>query len=343
MTLGKQSRGDNKKISEYFKGHPPNSPGRQSGTKSPSPVHQQQQLQPMQSQQQSFMGVPNICPSPQGAATTTTAAAASAAAAITASSTVPSSTASSYPNSNMNHSAPSGAFLSLLLHHLDHLHPQLPTTPCFGLLSLFITFVFWSFFLVAEIEKRNSLTQFYYRPSGGIPVNNTAMVTGNGTPGGFGSGLQQSPVAQSVTATGAQVTSGSNQPIAAGGGVPAASTPAGGVGGGSDAGLMQPPRNPAPSTHHKKVGGVAVSSAGAIGAGLAVSAGLDGTNSSGGGSNSSSSSPAGSTTRRRGVAAATISSVAAVVAAVAGGGAGPGPPSIVTGMFVELNIRKVNL
>jgi hypothetical protein len=130
MTLGKQSRGDNKKISEYFKGHPPNSPGRQSGTKSPSPVHQQQQqqLQPMQSQQQSFMGVPNICPSPQGAATTTITTTAAAAAAITASSTVPSSTASSYPNSNMNHSAPSGAFLSLLL-HLDHLHPQLPTTP----------------------------------------------------------------------------------------------------------------------------------------------------------------------------------------------------------------------
>ncbi|XP_046645585.1 serine/threonine-protein kinase tousled-like 2 isoform X2 [Daphnia pulicaria] len=271
--LGKQSRGDNKKISEYFKGHPPNSPGRQSGTKSPSPVHQQQQqqLQPMQSQQQSFMGVPNICPSPQGAATTTTTTTA-AAAAITASSTVPSSTASSYPNSNMNHSA----------------------------------------------------------PSGGIPVNNTVMVTGNGTPGGFGSGLQQSPVAQSVTATGAQVTSGSNQPIAAAGGVPAASTPAGGVVGGSDAGLMQPPRNPAPSTHHKKVGVAVVSSVGAIGAGLAVSAGLDGTNSSGGGINSSSSSPAGSTTRRRGVAAATISSVAAVVAAVAGGGAGPGPPPIVT-------------
>lgn len=183
-------------------------------------------------------------------------------------------------------------------------------------------------------EKENSLTQFYYRPSGGIPVNNTVMVTGNGTPGGFGSGLQQSPVAQSVTATGAQVTSGSNQPIAAAGGVPAASTPAGGVGGGSDAGLMQPPRNPAPSTHHKKVGVAVVSSVGAIGAGLAVSAGLDGTNSSGGGINSSSSSsPAGSTTRRRGVAAATISSVAAVVAAVAGGGAGPGPPPIVTGNY----------
>ncbi|EFX82771.1 hypothetical protein DAPPUDRAFT_302378 [Daphnia pulex] len=82
--------------------------------------------------------------------------------------------------------------------------------------------------------------------------------------------------------------------------LPAASTPAGGVGGGSDAGLMQPPRNPAPSTHHKKVGVAVVSSVGAIGAGLAVSAGLDGTNSSGGGINSSSSSsPAGSTTRRR--------------------------------------------
>ncbi|XP_046456744.1 serine/threonine-protein kinase tousled-like 2 isoform X5 [Daphnia pulex] len=181
-----------------------------------------------------------------------------------------------------------------------------------------------------ERKRRRKNADDTVAPLGGIPVNNTVMVTGNGTPGGFGSGLQQSPVAQSVTATGAQVTSGSNQPIAAAGGVPAASTPAGGVVGGSDAGLMQPPRNPAPSTHHKKVGVAVVSSVGAIGAGLAVSAGLDGTNSSGGGINSSSSSPAGSTTRRRGVAAATISSVAAVVAAVAGGGAGPGPPPIVT-------------
>ncbi|XP_046456746.1 serine/threonine-protein kinase tousled-like 2 isoform X6 [Daphnia pulex] len=185
-----------------------------------------------------------------------------------------------------------------------------------------------------ERKRRRKNADDTVAPLGGIPVNNTVMVTGNGTPGGFGSGLQQSPVAQSVTATGAQVTSGSNQPIAAAGGVPAASTPAGGVVGGSDAGLMQPPRNPAPSTHHKKVGVAVVSSVGAIGAGLAVSAGLDGTNSSGGGINSSSSSPAGSTTRRRGVAAATISSVAAVVAAVAGGGAGPGPPPIVT---VEVN------
>jgi hypothetical protein len=139
MTLGKQSRGDNKKISEYFKGHPPSSPGRQSGTKSPSPVHQQQ-LQPMQSQQQSFMGVPNVSPSPQGAATTTTSATA-----ITASSAVPSTTASSYPNSNMNHSAPSGAFLSLLLHHLDHLHPQLLPTSLFWPALLIYNFCLWSF------------------------------------------------------------------------------------------------------------------------------------------------------------------------------------------------------
>lgn len=327
MKLGKQSRGDNKKISEYFKGHPPSSPGRQSGTKSPSPVHQQQQQQPMQNQQQSFMGVPNVGPSPQGAATTTTSAAA-----ITASSAAPSTTASSYPNSNMNHSAPSGAFLS---HFTSPPRPptlpHLPTTLFWPALLIF-NFCLWVLFFSLSFCCRdcgNFLTEFYYRPSGGIPVNNTAMVvTGNGTPGGFGAGLQQSPVAQSATATGAQVTSGSSQPIAAAGGVPAASTPAGGVG--SDAGLMQPPRNPAPSTHHKKVGGVAVASTGAIGSGLAVSAGLDGTNS---GSNSSSS-PAGSTTRRRGVAAATISSVAAVVAAVAGGGAGPGPPPIVTGMFV---------
>lgn len=264
--LGKQSRGDNKKISEYFKGHPPNSPGHQSGTKSPSPVHQLQQLQqPMQSQHQSFLGVPNLCPSPQGVATAITTTAT-----ITASSAAPSTTASSYPNSNMNHAA----------------------------------------------------------PSGGIPVNNSGMVTGNGTPGGFGAGLQQSPAAQSVSATGAQASSGSTQPIAASGGVPAASTPAGGGGGGSDAGLMQPPRNPAPSTHHKKVGGVTASSTGAIVSGSAATAGLDGNNS--GGVGSSNSSPAGSTTRRRGVAAAAISSVAAVVAAVAGGGAGPGPPSIVT-------------
>ncbi|XP_059351937.1 serine/threonine-protein kinase tousled-like 2 isoform X3 [Daphnia carinata] len=242
-------------------GHPPSSPGRQSGTKSPSPVHQLQQQQPMQSQHQSFLGVPNLCPSPQGAATAITTTAT-----ITASSAPPSTAASSYPNSNMNHAA----------------------------------------------------------PSGGIPVNNSGMVTGNGTPGGFGSGLQQSPAAQSVSATGAQASSGSNQPIAASGGVPAASTPAGG----SDAGLMQPPRNPAPSTHHKKVGGgVTASSTGAIVSGSATSAGLDGNNSV----SNSNNSPAGSTTRRRGgVAAAAISSVAAVVAAVAGGGAGPGPPSIVT-------------
>jgi hypothetical protein len=141
MKLGKQSRGDNKKISEYFKGHPPSSPGRQSGTKSPSPVHQQQQQQPMQNQQQSFMGVPNVGPSPQGAATTTTSAAA-----ITASSAAPSTTASSYPNSNMNHSAPSGAFLSHLLHHLDHLLSRIYLLPSFGLLFLFLTFVFGSFF-----------------------------------------------------------------------------------------------------------------------------------------------------------------------------------------------------
>ena len=147
MKLGKQSRGDNKKISEYFKGHPPSSPGRQSGTKSPSPVHQQQQ-QPMQNQQQSFMGVPNVVPSPQGAATTTTSAAA-----ITASSAAPSTTASSYPNSNMNHSAPSGAFLSHLLHHLDHLLSRIYLLPSFGLLFLFLTFVFGSFFSLFLLSR----------------------------------------------------------------------------------------------------------------------------------------------------------------------------------------------
>ena len=104
LDLGKQSRGDNKKISEYFKGHPPSSPGRQSGTKSPSPVQQQQQQQPIQPQ--SFLGVPSPCPSPQGAATTTVTTAAAAAGVATS---------SSYPNSNMNHSAPAGAF-SLLYH-----------------------------------------------------------------------------------------------------------------------------------------------------------------------------------------------------------------------------------
>ncbi|XP_057368352.1 serine/threonine-protein kinase tousled-like 2 isoform X4 [Daphnia carinata] len=175
-----------------------------------------------------------------------------------------------------------------------------------------------------ERKRRRKNADDSVAPLGGIPVNNSGMVTGNGTPGGFGSGLQQSPAAQSVSATGAQASSGSNQPIAASGGVPAASTPAGG----SDAGLMQPPRNPAPSTHHKKVGGgVTASSTGAIVSGSATSAGLDGNNSV----SNSNNSPAGSTTRRRGgVAAAAISSVAAVVAAVAGGGAGPGPPSIVT-------------
>lgn len=87
LPVGKQSRGDNKKISEYFKGHhpPPSSPGRQSGTKSPLPVQQQQQpqqqaQQPLNTppQQSSFMGVPSASPSPHGAnagvmtATTTT-------------------------------------------------------------------------------------------------------------------------------------------------------------------------------------------------------------------------------------------------------------------------------
>ena len=78
LFAGKQSRSDNKKISEYFKGHPPpNSPGRgQSGTKSPSPIQQQLQ-QPLQQQStpaQSFMGVPNASPSPQGVTATTAAA-----------------------------------------------------------------------------------------------------------------------------------------------------------------------------------------------------------------------------------------------------------------------------
>lgn len=95
LDLGKQSRGDNKKISEYFKGHPPSSPGRQSGTKSPSPTVQQQPIQP-----QSFLGVPSPCPSPQGAATSPATSVA---------------TASSYTNSNMNHSAPAGAFSAFLL------------------------------------------------------------------------------------------------------------------------------------------------------------------------------------------------------------------------------------
>jgi hypothetical protein len=101
--LGKLSRGENKKISEYFKGHPPSSPGRgHSGAQSPSPQqqvqpalqpqqnhhnnnhqqqppsqqqtpqqtanHQQQQSQQQQQQQspQSFLGVPS--PTTQGSA-----------------------------------------------------------------------------------------------------------------------------------------------------------------------------------------------------------------------------------------------------------------------------------
>ena len=77
-----------------------------------------------------------------------------------------------------------------------------------------------------------------------------------------------------------------------------------------DAGLMQPPRNPAPSTHHKKQGSTSTVN-------VAASTEV--------GSGSSSGSGA---TRRRGGSVSSISSsssIAATVAAVAGGSVGPSP------------------
>ena len=150
--------------------------------------------------------------------------------------------------------------------------------------------------------------------TGGIPVNNTGI--GNGTTGTPGFAPQQSAAA---TATGAATppTTTAAQPNATAG-VPATATAVG-----SDAGLMQPPRNPAPSTHHKKLGASTTPSS----TGAAVATG-DG----------NSNSPAGSTSRRRGPAS-TISSVAAVVAAVAGGGAGPGPPSSAVTGKIEQHFR----
>ena len=83
----------------------------------------------------------------------------------------------------------------------------------------------------------------------------------------------------------------------------------------SDAGLMQPPRNPAPSTHHKKQ--------------------ADGT--------SIGTGTISSTTRRRGASVSSSSSIAATVAAVAGGGAGPGPPLSASGTCFPYLTLKLNI
>ena len=120
---------------------------------------------------------------------------------------------------------------------------------------------------------------------GANAVNNVGLSTGNNTSAGF------SPQPQPQQQQQQQQISNIQQPL-----------------GSSDAGLMQPPRNPAPSTHHKKqadgssIGSVTISS----------------------------------TTRRRGASVSSSSSIAATVAAVAGGGAGPGPPISSSGTFFYL-------
>lgn len=136
-------------------------------------------------------------------------------------------------------------------------------------------------------------------------------MTGNGTAGYVQQPSPTSGSAATVATSATTTTTTSNQTAAA-----ATPTVAAGSGVG-DVGLMQPPRNPAPSTHHKK--GAVPATGISSGAVSTLSASVDGNNITG------------STGRRRGTANNASSSVAAVVAAVAGGGAGPGPPSVVSG------------